>query len=61
MSTLFSTLQSSRCEKEFIITLLPILTFFPNTTYGLITTFFPIFVSSEKKIVSGPSSSLQTW
>ena len=43
-----------QAKKEFIITLLPILTFFPNTTYGLITTFFPIFVSSEKKIVSGP-------
>ena len=41
-------------NNELIITLLPILTFLPITTYGLMVTFFPILVSSEKKIVSGP-------
>ena len=36
-----------------ISTLLPIFVFFPITTYGLITTFFPNLVSSDKNTVSG--------
>ena len=40
-------------EKDFIVTLFPILTFVPKTTYGSIVTFFPILISFEKKTVSG--------
>ena len=47
-STLFSILHFSICEKDFIVTLFPILTFGPITTYGSIITLFPILVSLEK-------------
>ena len=48
----FGKVQDDKIKKEmvkdFMVTLLPILTFEPITTYGSMITFFPILVSFEK-------------